>query len=353
MGEYSMPVFTDSNYAMPNSNSIVRGDSFVQLHDMYPNFSALLFIQDFEKEYNIDNILNFMKQDHYVIPFFAVGIYVLFVFWLGPLYMKNREGFTLDRSLAAWNLALSLFSFWGVSRTVPFLLYRISTESFEDTVCKSGHLYASGTTGLATALFILSKIPELIDTVFLVLKKKEVIFLHWYHHITVLLFCWNSYVTESACGLYFVAMNYTVHALMYFYFFLMAIKSVPKWFNPMILTVFQISQMFVGVIVVCAAIYYHYYSTKTYEYSLGPKRCSNAPSNMVAGVIMYSSYLYLFVEFAFKRFVFKTDAKAAFDRYVAHFMAKIVTPFSSMASLDTLVQDQKGSVAKAGSKKDN
>ena len=28
--------------------------------------------------------------------------------------------------------------------------------------------------------------------VFLIIRKKEVIFLHWYHHVTVLLFCWHS-----------------------------------------------------------------------------------------------------------------------------------------------------------------
>jgi elongation of very long chain fatty acids protein 6 len=33
-------------------------------------------------------------------------------------------------------------------------------------------------------LFIYSKIPELMDTVFLVLQKKRVIFLAWFHHTT-------------------------------------------------------------------------------------------------------------------------------------------------------------------------
>jgi hypothetical protein len=93
-------------------------------------------------------------------------------------------------------------------------------------------------------LFILSKIPELVDTVFLVLKRKPVIFLNWYHHITVLLFCWHSYVTEAAYGLFFIAMNYTVHAVMYGYFALMALKILPKWFPSWIITIMQISQMF-------------------------------------------------------------------------------------------------------------
>ena len=42
--------------------------------------------------------------------------------------------------------------------------------------------------------------------------------------MTVLLFCWHSYVTESASGLYFVSMNYSVHGIMYGYYALMTAR---------------------------------------------------------------------------------------------------------------------------------
>lgn len=44
--------------------------------------------------------------------------------------------------------------------------------------------YNNGACGLWVGLFIYSKIPELLDTVFLVLQKKRVIFLAWFHHTT-------------------------------------------------------------------------------------------------------------------------------------------------------------------------
>ncbi len=47
-----------------------------------------------------------------------------------------------------------------------------------------------------------SQIPELVDTVFIVLRKKPLILLHWYHHFTVLLYCWHSYATRSSAGVY-------------------------------------------------------------------------------------------------------------------------------------------------------
>ena len=300
--DYHAPIYDATLYSQPNGEFTARGDQYDQMHLLYPWLKP--FYTKFEKEYSVDYFINFMKDDHYVIPLLAVGAYVLFIFVLGPWYMKDKEGYTLNKPLAIWNLSLSLFSFYGVSRTVPYLLYRIFTETFEDTVCRPAHLYASGSVGLATGLFILSKIPELIDTVFLVLKKKPVIFLHWYHHITVLLYCWNSYVTESGAGLYFVSMNYCVHAMMYFYFFLMALRSIPQWYNPFPLTVFQITQMVVGTTVVSSCIYYHNYGSKEYKYYLGTQKCHNLISNLYAGGIMYASYLYLFCEFAVKRFFF-------------------------------------------------
>ena len=125
----------------------------------------------------------------------------MFIFKWCPDYLKDKKRFELKTYWAYCNLLLSVFSFWGVTRVVPHLIIRMQTLPFEATVCESAHVaYGGGTAGLATLAFVLSKIPELIDTVFLVMMKKPPIFLHWYHHVTVLLYCWNAYVTESATG---------------------------------------------------------------------------------------------------------------------------------------------------------
>jgi hypothetical protein len=39
-------------------------------------------------------------------------------------------------------------------------------------------------------MFAWSKVAELGDTLFLVLRKREVIFLHWYHHASVIALTW-------------------------------------------------------------------------------------------------------------------------------------------------------------------
>ena len=143
---------------------------------------------------------------------------------------------------------------------------------------------------------------ELIDTLFIVVHKKKLIFLHWYHHVTVLLYCWHSYVTESPFCLFFVCMNYSVHGCMYGYYFLVAAKIKPKWLNPMIITTFQISQMIVGIIVAIFAFYFY-----TFGNTAGT--CYITKENNVAAFIMYGSYLLLFLQFFFKRYFTKPPMK--------------------------------------------
>ena len=72
-------------------------------------------------------------------------------------------------------------------------------------------------------LMTLSKVVELGDTIFIVLRKSQLSFLHWYHHITVLVYTWYAITPRpSALSIWFSSMNYTVHTIMYTYYALRA-----------------------------------------------------------------------------------------------------------------------------------
>lgn len=268
----------------------------------YLEFSCLVpwlrpFYMEWERKYNPITVLQWMQANP-LCPIIACLLYGLFIV-IGRKYFATREPLNWRIQLAAWNFSLSLFSFIGMARTAPQLFYNLSTISLRDNLCLDPQItYGSGSSGLWVQLFVLSKFPELFDTLFIVVHKKKLIFLHWYHHITVLLYCWHSYVTTSPSGLFFVVMNYSVHAIMYGYYFLMAMKMKPKWFNPIVVTIAQISQMFVGIIVTLVAFYYYKYDEA---------ECFIKKDNNLAAFLMYGSYLFLFLQFFIGRY-FKDKA---------------------------------------------
>ncbi|KAJ9458931.1 putative fatty acid elongation protein 3 [Diplonema papillatum] len=280
----------------------VRGDPTPQLFEHFPALRPLY--TDFEATWSVAQGLNAAKEYPWV-PIGAVLGYYFGVVVLLPKVMAARKAFDLRVACAVWNWALAVFSIIGALRTVPQLVYNL-TGSFEGTICDAPETsWGDLSTGLWVQLFIFSKIPELFDTIFIVLRKRKLIFLHWYHHITVLLYCWHAYATECGAGLWFVAMNYTVHAVMYTYFAFSTLRLVPAWFPTAIITSMQIAQMIVGTCICVASIYY---TTVRWD-TQNP--CRNDTTNLVLGALMYLSYLHLFVQFACAKYlgtgVRKTD----------------------------------------------
>jgi len=263
---------------------------------VYPALEPFYF--SFEKYYDTIPVLEWMATQP-LLPIIGAALYVA-MFVGGQAYFERRPRWHWKNTLAAWNLGLSLFSLVGMLRTAPQLLHNLATLPIRDNFCGNPEAnYGSGSTGLWVQLFILSKFPELVDTFFIVIHKKKLIFLHWYHHITVLLYCWHSYATKSPPGIFFVVMNYTVHAMMYFYYFLMAIHAKPKWLKAVWITTAQISQMVVGVTVTLTGFYYY----KTDD------TCQIEAENNTAAFVMYGSYLFLFLQFFVGRYAKNNEAK--------------------------------------------
>jgi len=117
----------------------------------------------------------------------------------------------------------------------------------------------------------------------------------------VLAYCWHSYATEASQALYFVAMNYSVHAIMYGYYCLMALK-IPSGIPPVLITAAQISQMVVGVAVQLVASYQYFYPTEG-------SSCNVNGANIFWGGLMYASYFGLFTKFAVERYLAKPQKK--------------------------------------------
>lgn len=226
----------------------------------------------------------------------ALGFYVLLIS-VGPVVMARRDRIFNKKYLCVWNSFLALFSISGFAAIFPKILFSpdagILTVGFKESLCAHPSWYGHGYSGFFVMLFIASKIAEFGDTVFLVLGKRPLIVLHWYHHITVLLFCWHSYSKSSTMGVYFAVINYGVHSIMYTYYALtqLGYKKQLADIAPYI-TIFQTSQMAFGVLIILSNMYYgHIDDTCYYDYT-----------NSIMGLIMYASYFVLFAKLFYERF---------------------------------------------------
>lgn len=229
-------------------------------------------------------------EDHIEVPVFVIAAYIAMVF-VGQDLMKNRVAWRMKPLVIVWNLLLSVFSIYGAYQLMPPFLNLLAKDGFKASVCQVSTApggYHFGTIGFWNFLFTLSKFPELLDTFFLVFQKKPLIFLHWYHHVTVLLFCWHGWLVGVAAGRYFSTMNFAVHAVMYTYYFFMSLgltRPMVKPFAPFI-TILQISQMVVGLCVVVASMYLSHVDP----------HCANVThiGNTKLALAMYLSYFVLF-----------------------------------------------------------
>lgn len=237
-------------------------------------------------------------ETHYFLPFFAVALYAVALV-LGTKFFENRKPWDLRMALAAWNLFLATYSFLTVLHALPFIPIYTQTP-IRVLLCTNPISHFGGSSELWTILFVLSKFAELFDTFFIIVRKKPLILLHWYHHITVLLFCWVSFQDKTPSTFFFGPMNACVHSIMYFYYFLQSINCKPKWFNPIWLTIFQIVQMIVGTTLSILSVYYH----------MTDDNCTLKKPTLISSFLMYFSYLYLFFTFFLRRyFAKKSDVK--------------------------------------------
>ena len=257
---------------------------------------SLLFLSSFSS--------NHLSTTYY---YYLLLLTISQIVFYGPEWFKqnNHNGFSsLRYPWAFWNLLLSVFSVIGAYKTVPALVDALMKNGFQYTTCADPSLWflsEKNPVGMWVTLFIYSKIPELLDTVFLVLQRKPVIFLHWFHHVTVLLYCWHAFANWTASGLWFVAMNFTVHSVMYLYYFLSiaGFKSLASPLAPTITSI-QLLQMIVGCIV----------TWNTAQTKMSGGECAVDTANYKLGLSMYASYFFLFAMLFYNLYI-KTGGKHA------------------------------------------
>jgi stearoyl-CoA desaturase (delta-9 desaturase) len=219
---------------------------------------------------------------HYEVPFTLVALYLTSIF-VGTKLMESREPFDLKAPLALWNALLAAGSMVGFVAAGSLAVQAVRARGPHVVACDNSIWWGNP----AVMLFCLSKVPELLDTAFIVLRKKPLHFLHYYHHATVLLFCWDAWVVNNAVGGMFAIMNLFVHSVMYAYYCAAALGIRFPQFLRKNITNLQLSQMVLG----CGLCVYNMCT------------CNRTPQNNKYGLAMYASYLALFLNFWVQQYV--------------------------------------------------
>lgn len=188
-----------------------------------------------------------------------------------------------------WNVTLAMFSAWGTLVCCPKLLAKVSHAGLRASICDDVNWFGNDSMGLAMFAFTLSKLAELMDTIFLVLRARPVPYLHWYHHLSVLIYTWHAFATRTSTGAWFASINYFIHTFMYSYYALVQIQSVRPFAFAVanMITRLQIGQMVMGIAIASAAVCWRAYGVS----------CNHSPLNTKFAMLIYASYFALFVSF--------------------------------------------------------
>ena len=265
--------------------------------------------------YSLKQYLWFRMTDTTV---FAIAfVYFLIVMWHLNIrssssiavakQQADRKGALITTLLVYWNYFLCIFSMMMLVGVSLGCLRIINQHGFYAYFCDGelGWQYASNgdsPIGVYMALFMVSKIPELVDTMFMVVRGRPIRFLHWYHHLTVLLYCWL--ITRTTYpGTPFSLLNAFVHSVMYYYYARTAQGVRPQFAK--FVTLIQLIQMIAGLLIsITFAIMW--YASKHSDYPCDggvTMRDSGAlPLVLISTAAMYFSYFLLFAQFYLERY---------------------------------------------------
>ena len=175
----------------------------------------------------------------------VIGFYVYFATSLGPLLMEKRKPFDLRSVLMVYNLFMVLLSTTQFVRSGIYgwfgaYSYTCQPVDYSDSPDGVGMAYTA-------YIYFLSKIFELLDTVFFVMRKKfnQITVLHVTHHASVAwLMYWGVKYFAGGHGSFQGFANSFVHIFVYSYYLLAALgpRVAPYLWWKKYLTQLQMAQ---------------------------------------------------------------------------------------------------------------
>ncbi|CAL9689135.1 unnamed protein product [Knipowitschia caucasica] len=153
------------------------------------------------------------------LPITCICLGYLIISWSGPKLMLNRSPVKIKPVLIVYNFAMVCLS--------AYMCYEFAASSWlakYSLLCQPVD-YSDSPLAMRMARvywwFFFSKVLELCDTIFFILRKKDnqLTFLHVYHHATMIFNCWVGIKYVPGGQNFFIGLvNSLVHVVMYLYY---------------------------------------------------------------------------------------------------------------------------------------
>lgn len=198
-------------------------------------------------------------------------------------YMATRNPLSLKSATATHNLVLCVWSSAMCLAGAAHVYSRAKTRGIREIFVTSDKSSVKGPLEYVMYCYYLSKFYELLDTAFIILKKKPLIFLHYYHHAIVIAMVWSWLQSGLMYAYLGMIANTFIHVFMYYYYYRASLGK-STWFKKYI-TTGQIIQFGLSFALCVPYVYYQWMQPGVGLHAF------------VFGMMCNGSFLYLFIRF--------------------------------------------------------
>jgi len=230
-------------------------------------------------------------------------IFYLTIIFGVQAYMTNKQPQKLTTLFQAHNIILSGGSFVLLILMLEEVIPIMWTKGIFNAVCSD-----EAWTPRLEFYYMINyyfKYLELIDTIFLALKKKPLQFLHVFHHSATALLCYSQLNGKTSISWVVISLNLAVHVVMYYYYY--ATAGGARFWWKKYLTSMQILQFIIDLFAVYFGTYQHYAHSYYQGFLPSIGNCAGSETAALFGCGLLTSYLGLFINFYIQ--TYKTPAK--------------------------------------------
>lgn len=270
------------------------------------NVISLLITVLTRGKYNATDF-NFHNCENVPLNKFQDVLMVLVAYYLiifnTKFLISNYKPFKLSLLFQIHNLFLTIISLILLHSFLDQIIPIYWKNGLYYSICNSD----AWTQQLMTLYYInyLIKYYQLLDTLFLVLRHKNLAFLHLYHHGATVLLCYVELVGFTTISWVPIVLNLFVHVVMYWYYFLTSLGQTVRWKKWV--TKLQIVQFILDL----GFIYFATYNKLVSHFNIDLPFCGDCFGTMSSNLMgcgIITSYLVLFSLF-YKQIYTKSRTK--------------------------------------------